>query len=46
MTVEELAEITKLSRTTIYKLAKRLNRLPTVEEANAERKPGRPLKYK
>lgn len=44
MTVEELAEKTKRSKVVIYKVAKRLGRLPTEEEV-LNRQPGRPRKY-
>jgi predicted DNA-binding transcriptional regulator AlpA len=46
MTVKELVELGGKSETTIYKLAKRLGRLPTIEEVKEERLPGRPKKYK
>lgn len=42
--VEELARLTGKSSTVIYKLAKRLGRLPTIPEIN-NRKNGRPRKY-
>lgn len=45
MTVEELAKATGKSKVTIYKVARRLGRLPTVEEV-LNRKVGRPRKYK
>lgn len=46
MTVKELVELGGKSETIVYRLAKRLGRLPTVEELKTERKPGRPKKYK
>ena len=45
MTVAELAKITGKSKATVYKYAKRLGRLPTVEELTAPPKMGRPPKY-
>lgn len=42
--VERLARKTGKSRTTIYKLAKRYGRLPTLDEI-LNRKTGRPRKY-
>ena len=44
MTIQELAEITGRSRVTIYKVARRLGRIPTIEEV-LNRKNGRPRKY-
>lgn len=44
MTIDELAEITGRSRVTIYKVARRLGRIPTIEEV-LNRKNGRPKKY-
>lgn len=44
MTVEELAKKCNRSYVVIYKLAKRLGRLPTEEEV-LNRKVGRPIKY-
>lgn len=44
MTIDELAEITGRSRVTIYKVARRLGRIPTIEEV-LNRKNGRPRKY-
>lgn len=43
-TVEDLARITNRSKSAIYRLAKRLGRLPTIEEIET-RKTGRPNKY-
>ena len=43
-TVEDLARITNRSKSAIYRLAKRLGRLPTIEEIE-KRKTGRPNKY-
>lgn len=43
--VDALVKKTGKSRSTIYKLAKRFGRLPTVEEV-LNRKNGRPIKYK
>lgn len=42
--VQELMKLTKRSKTTIYKLAGKLGRLPTVEEV-LNRPNGRPKKY-
>lgn len=42
--VEELAKKTNRSTAVIYRVAKRLGRLPTVEEV-LNRKHGRPRKY-
>lgn len=42
--VEELARLTGKSRVVIYRLAKRLGRLPTIPEIK-NRKNGRPKKY-
>lgn len=44
MTVKELAEASGKSRESIYKLARKLGRLPTLEEVIAV-KMGRPRKY-
>ena len=44
MTVDELVKETGKSRVTIYKVAKRLGRLPSVEEI-MNRPVGRPRKY-
>lgn len=44
MTVEELARETGKSKVVIYRIAKRLGRLPTTEEV-LNRKNGRPKKY-
>lgn len=44
MTIEELAKETGKSRVTIYKVAKRLGRIPTIEEI-MNRQTGRPKKY-
>lgn len=46
MTVKELSEATGYSKGTIYKLAIKLGRMPTFKEVVAERKVGRPRKYK
>ncbi len=43
MTAQELIKRTGRSKTTIYNLAAKLGRLPTVEEV-LNRKPGRPRK--
>lgn len=43
--VQELMKLTGRSKTTIYKLASKLGRLPTVEEV-LNRPNGRPRKYK
>lgn len=45
MTVDELAKATGKSKVTIYKVARKLGRLPTVDEV-LNRKVGRPRKYK
>ena len=45
MDVNELVKVTGKSRAVIYKLAKKLGRLPTVTEV-MNRKNGRPKKYK
>ena len=42
--VQDLMKLTGRSKTTIYKLAGKLGRLPTVEEV-MNRKNGRPKKY-
>lgn len=42
--VQELMEKTGRSKTAIYTLAKKLGRLPTVEEVQNQKK-GRPRKY-
>ena len=44
MTIQELSKETGRSRVTIYKVAKKLGRLPTKEEV-LNRKNGRPRKY-
>ena len=44
MTVDELVEATGRSRVTIYKVARKLGRMPSVEEI-LNRKNGRPRKY-
>ena len=44
MTIDELVKITGRSRVTIYKVARRLGRIPTIEEV-LNRKNGRPRKY-
>lgn len=44
MTIKELAEATGRSKVAIYKTARQLGRLPTVEEV-LKRKAGRPRKY-
>jgi predicted transcriptional regulator len=47
MTVKELAKKANVTERRVYQLAKKLNRLPTVEEIQArEGKRGRPKKYK
>lgn len=45
MTVKELAEASKRSQTVVYRLCKKLGRLPTLEEIISQKK-GRPRKYK
>lgn len=44
MTAKELSEKTGLSTSRVYQLAKKLGRLPTIEELNERKgwKPGRP----
>ena len=44
MSVEEIAKATGRSKVAIYKLARRLGRLPSIEEV-LNRKTGRPRKY-
>lgn len=44
MTVKELVKITGKSKSSIYNLAKKLGRIPTIEEINAQ-KVGRPPKH-
>lgn len=44
MTIDELAEKTGKSKVVIYKVAKRLGRIPTIEEI-MNRQVGRPRKY-
>lgn len=47
MTVKEFAEKCGCSRTWIYKMAKRLGRLPTYEEVMSRKgKQGKPIKTK
>lgn len=47
MTVKEIAEKCECSTTWVYALAKKLGRLPTVDEVNERKgKSGRPIKYK
>lgn len=45
MTVAELARLSGKATATVYKYAKRLGRLPTLEELAAPPKMGRPRKY-
>jgi sugar-specific transcriptional regulator TrmB len=46
MTVQELAEKTNVTEARVYQIAKRLGRLPTVEEIESRKgKRGRPKKY-
>lgn len=46
MTVKELAEETNVTERRVYQLAKKLGRLPTVEEIESRKgKRGRPKKY-
>lgn len=46
MKVKELAEKTNLSQSRIYQIAKKLGRLPTIEEVEKQKeKRGRPKKY-
>lgn len=45
MTIQEVAEQTGKTTATIYRLAKKLGRIPTVEEVKNV-KMGRPSKYK
>ena len=44
LTIKQLEELTGKSQRTIYNLAKKLNRLPTVEELLSVKR-GRPKKY-
>lgn len=46
MDVKDLVIASGKSMTIVYRLAKRLGRLPTVEELKANRPAGRPKKYK
>ena len=47
MTVQELAEKANVTERRVYQLAKKLGRLPTVEEIESRKgKRGRPKKYK
>ena len=46
MTVQELAEQANVTERRVYQLAKKLGRLPTVEEIESRKgKRGRPKKY-
>ena len=45
MTVNELCKMTGKSRVAIYNLARKLGRMPTIEEILSQ-KIGRPRKYK
>lgn len=46
MTVQELAEKANVTERRVYQLAKKLGRLPTVEEIESRKgKRGRPKKY-
>ena len=46
MTVQELAEKSNVTESRVYQIAKRLGRLPTVEEIESRKgKRGRPKKY-
>lgn len=46
MTPKELAEKTNVTEARVYQIAKKLGRLPTVEEINERKgKRGRPKKY-
>ena len=46
MTVQELAEKSNVTERRVYQLAKKLGRLPTIEEIEARKgKRGRPKKY-
>ena len=47
MTVQELAEKANVTERRVYQIAKKLGRLPTVEEIESRKgKRGRPQKYK
>lgn len=47
MTVQELAEKANVTERRVYQIAKKLGRLPTVEEIESRKgKRGRPKKYK
>lgn len=46
MTVQQLAEKTKVTEARVYQIAKKLGRLPTLEEIESRKgKRGRPRKY-
>ena len=46
MTVKELAKKANVTEARVYQLAKKLGRLPTVEEIESRKgKRGRPIKY-
>jgi sugar-specific transcriptional regulator TrmB len=47
MTVKELAELANVTERRVYQIAKKLGRLPTLEEIEERKgKRGRPKKYK
>jgi predicted transcriptional regulator len=47
MTVQELAEKANVTERRVYQIAKKLGRLPTIEEIESRKgKRGRPKKYK
>lgn len=47
MTVKELAEKSNVAESRVYQIAKKLGRLPTVDEIESRKgKRGRPKKYK
>lgn len=45
MSVKELAQKTGKSQTAIYRMCKKLGRLPTIEEILEVKKKGRPQKW-
>lgn len=46
MTVQELAEATNVTEARVYQLARKLGRLPTIDEIESRKgKRGRPKKY-
>lgn len=46
MTVKELAEMSNVTERRVYQIAKKLGRLPTIDEIESRKgKKGRPKKY-